>query len=168
MIDTILYKNKHYPKFQTLGNAAQFAIPYALHVCKGEGVDIGCSKVEWAFPGARPIDLNFNDNYDAYNLPYDKNSLDYIFSSHCLEHLPNWVEALDYWTSKLKNEGTLFLYVPHYSQEYWRPWNNKKHIHCFTGEEIVDYLNSSGYKKVFKSMPDLNNSIMITAEKNNE
>ena len=65
MIDTILYKNKHYPKFQTLGNAAQFAIPYALHVCKGEGVDIGCSKVEWAFPGARPIDLNFDDNYDA-------------------------------------------------------------------------------------------------------
>jgi hypothetical protein len=27
----------------------------------------------------------------------------------------------------LNENGTLFLYLPDYSQEYWRPWNNKKH-----------------------------------------
>jgi len=29
MIEIIEYKNKTYPKLQTEGNAAQFAIPYA-------------------------------------------------------------------------------------------------------------------------------------------
>ncbi len=168
MIKTILYKDNEYPEFQSTGNAAQFAIPYALHVCKGKGVDIGCSKKEWSYPGSIPIDLAFNDNYDAYNLPFKDKSLDYIFSSHCLEHLPNWVCALDYWTEKLKRKGTLFLYLPHYSQRYWRPWNNRKHIHIFTGNEISDYLNDKGYDKIFKSKPDLNNSFMIMAEKKHE
>ena len=168
MINVIKFNDKYYPEFQTEGNAAQFAIPYAKHVCKGRGVDIGCSKKEWSFPGSIPIDLCFNDGNDAYNLPYKSNSLDYVFSSHCLEHLPNWVEALNYWTSKLKIKGTLFLYLPHYSQEYWRPWNNRKHIHCFCGEEIVDYLKEKKYIKIFKSQPDLNNSIMVIAEKGND
>jgi len=165
MIDTIKFEEEKYPKFQSEGNAAQFAIPYALHVCKGKGVDIGCSKLEWAFPGARPIDLAFEDDFDAYNLPYEDGSLDYIFSSHCLEHLPNWVDALDYWGSKLKNKGTLFLYLPHYSQKYWRQWNNRKHVYTFLGNEIKDYLVSSNYTNIFVSQPDLNNSIMIMAEK---
>ena len=171
MIDTIKFKDTEYPKFQTLGNAAQFAIPYAKHVCTGYGVDIGCSKKEWSFPGSIPIDSCFEDGSDAYNLPFKDNTLDYIFSSHCLEHLPNWVDALDYWTTKLKRGvlkrgGTLFLYLPHYSQQYWRPWSNRKHIHCFNGEEIVDYLQDSDlYTNIFKSDPDLNNSIMIMAQK---
>ena len=67
MINTIHYKNNFYPKFQTEGNASQFAIPYAKHVCKGNGVDVGCMKKEWAFPGAIPIDLNFKDEYHALN-----------------------------------------------------------------------------------------------------
>ena len=52
MIKTIQFKNKIYPKFQSEGNASKFAIPFAKHVCHGVGVDIGCMKREWAFPGA--------------------------------------------------------------------------------------------------------------------
>lgn len=46
MIETIEFQKKWYPKFQTEGNASQFAIPFALHVCKGLGYDIGCMKKE--------------------------------------------------------------------------------------------------------------------------
>jgi len=118
-MDLIEYKNKKYPHFQTIGNASQFAIPYAKYFCNGDGFDIGCNRIEWAYPGAQPIDLNLDDEWDALNLP--DRQVDYIFSSHCLEHLPNWVDALDYWYTRLKANGVLFLYLPAYSQEYWRP-----------------------------------------------
>ena len=124
-MDLLKYNGTLYPAFQAQGYAAQFAIPYAKKFCKGKGYDIGCMKKEWALPGAIPIDVEFDDEWDAYNLP--DTAVDYIFSSHCLEHLPNWVEALDYWTTIINSKGTLFLYLPHYSQEYWRPWNNRKH-----------------------------------------
>jgi len=165
-MELISYKNKTYPKFQSEGHAAQFAIPYAKHFCKGHGYDIGCMKKEWAFPGSIPIDIDFEDPWDALNLPYNKTLLvDYIFSSHCLEHLPNWVDAMNYWYDTLKIGGILFLYLPHYSQEYWRPWNNRKHIHCFTPEIIKDYMTDKGYRNIFNSERDLNDSFIIVGEK---
>jgi SAM-dependent methyltransferase len=162
-METIEFNGKKYPAFQGQGNASQFALPYAKHFCQGLGVDIGCNRLEWALPGAFAIDLNFNDGNDAYEF-YHTN-LDYVFSSHCLEHLPDWVKALDYWHSKLKDGGTLFLYLPHYAQEYWRPWNNRKHVHIFTPEIMRDYLTSRGFKNIFISERDLNDSFMVVAEK---
>ena len=162
-MNLIEYKNKKYPHFQTIGNASQFAIPYAKYFCNGDGLDIGCNRVEWAYPGAQPIDLNLDDEWDALNLP--DRQVDYIFSSHCLEHLPNWVDALDYWGTKLKVNGILFLYLPDYSQEYWRPWNNRKHIHVLTATVLKDYLEDRKYTNIFYTGPDLNNSFMIVAEK---
>jgi predicted SAM-dependent methyltransferase len=161
-MELINYKNKTYPKFQSEGNAAQFAIPYALHICKGTGVDIGCNREEWKFPGAIPVDPIINDS-DALNFPYE--NLDYIFSSHCLEHLYDWVDVLDYWTSKLKKGGVLFLYLPDYSQEYWKPWNNRKHKNIFTPNIISDYMSDNGYANIFKSGVDLNNAFMVFGEK---
>lgn len=162
-ICTISFEGKDYPAFQSQGNASQFAIPFAKHVCIGEGYDIGCMHKEWAFPGAIPIDLTFNDPWDALNLP--EQQVDYIFSSHCLEHIPNWVNVLDYWYSKLKLSGVLFLYLPDYSQEYWRPWNNRKHLNIFTPSIVRDYLQHKGYVKIFISSTDLNNSFMVMANK---
>ena len=157
---TIEFNNKKYPHFQAEGNASQFAIPFAKHFCVGEGYDIGCNRAEWSFPGSHPIDLIFQDPWDAYNLP-DK-QVDYIYSSHCLEHLPDWVKALDYWKTKLKwDGGVLFLYLPHYNQEYWRPWNNRKHTHIFTPEIMTDYMKDRGYSDIFCSDRDLNDSFMI-------
>lgn len=158
----INYKGKIYPKFQDEGYAAQFAIPFAKHVCKGKGYDIGCMKKEWAFPDATPIDLDFEGAWHANNLP---NKVDYIFSSHCLEHIDNWVETMDYWYNTLKDEGILFLYLPHYDQEYWRPWNNRKHRNMFTPQILRDYLVQRGYDKIFVSERDLNHSFMVIAEK---
>jgi len=164
MINTIQFNNNIYPKFQTEGNAAQFAIPYAMHVCKGKGVDVGCNRVEWSYPGSIPIDPAIN-NYNALNFPENCKNLDYIFSSHCLEHILNWVTVLDYWTSRLRKNGVLFLYLPDYTQEYWRPWNNKKHVNIFTSNIIKDYLQHKKYTKIFCSGTDLNNSFMVMGQK---
>ena len=161
-MNTINYKGKIYPEFQTQGNAAQFAIPFAQYFCSGEGIDVGCNREEWKFPGAYAVDPAINE-YNALNFPYE--NLDYIFSSHCLEHLYDWVDVLDYWTSKLKPGGVLFLYLPDYSQEYWKPWNNRKHLNIFSPQIIFDYMNDCGYKNIFKSGIDLNNAFMVVGEK---
>ena len=163
MIETIEFKGKIYPKFQGQGFGSQFAIPYAKHICKGIGVDIGCMKEEWSFPDSIPVDLSFNDGFHALNLP--QNELDYIFSSHCLEHILDWVTVMDYWYENLKEGGVLFLYLPDYSQEYWKPWNNRKHFNIFTPEIVYDYMKDRGYKNIFKSGIDLNNGFMIFGEK---
>lgn len=164
MISTLNYNNKIYPLFQSEGNAAQFVIPFAKKVCIGKGVDVGCNRIEWSFPGSVPIDPAINA-FDALHFPDDCKNLDYIFSSHCLEHLPNWVEVLDYWTSRLKKGGVLFLYLPDYTQEYWRPWNNRKHLNIFNSNIISDYLQHKKFKNIFCSGIDLNNSFIVISEK---
>lgn len=162
-MDLVEYKNKKYPQFQTIGNASQFAIPFARHFCKGQGYDIGCNRLEWAYPGAIPIDPLISAEHDAYNLP--SGQVDYIFSSHCLEHLVDWVKALDHWTVHIRSGGILFLYLPHYDQEYWRPWNNRKHLHVLTAQAITDYMVDCGYTNVISSERDLNHSFMVVGQK---
>jgi predicted SAM-dependent methyltransferase len=163
MIETIKFENTEYPNFQSQGFASQYAFPYAKQVCKGKGYDIGCMKKEWSLPGSIPIDISFDDSFDALNLP-EKN-VDYIFSSHCLEHKLDWVSVLDYWSEIIKKSGVIFLYLPDYSQKYWRPWNNRKHYNILSSEIIQDYFNYKNFNKVFGSGVDLNNSFMVMAEK---
>lgn len=168
MIHTITHGGKVYPNFQSQGNAAQFCRPYAQKVCIGHGVDVGCNRADWLYKDANgvdalPVDPVLCAEYHALNLP--TSTFDYIHSSHMLEHVDNWVNVLDYWKTKLKKGGVLFLYLPDYSQTYWRPWHNRKHVHIFTPEILRDYLTDSGWHNVFVSGVDLNNSFMVMANK---
>ena len=160
---TIKFNGKEYPEFQTNGNAARFIMPFAKEVCKGKGLDIGCGKEDWALPGSIPIDIEFADKWDATHLPDYKH--DYIFSSHCLEHLTDWVKVLDYWATRIKRNGVLFLYLPDYSQEYWRPWNNTKHVNILKPEYLRDYLAHHDWKNINVSGVDLYNSLAVYARK---
>lgn len=163
-IDLIAFEGNIYPKFQSDGNAARFCLPFAREVCKGDGLDIGTGKEEWALPGATIIDPKIGDNgYHATNLPEGK-QWDFIFSSHCLEHLDDWVGVLDYWYDCLKRGGVLFLYLPDFSQVYWRSWNNRKHKSVFMPEIIHEYMLTK-YIKVTTSSIDLNNSFCSMGEK---
>lgn len=162
-MNKITFKDKDYPDFQAHGNAARWIMPMAQYYCNGRGVDIGCSKQEWAMPGAKMIEPALTPEYHAMNFP--QYELDYIFSSHCLEHVKeNWYNVLDYWLTKIRVGGILFLYLPHKSQEYWLPENNRKHIHRFDGGEITSYLRSLGHD-VFCSGVDLNHSFVVVCEK---
>jgi len=165
MIETIEFQGEYYPAFQAKGFAAQFVFPYAAKVCKGIGLDIGYSKAEWKFPGSIGVEPSIDFTHDAMNLP--DGEFDYIFSSHMIEHFKgNLANLLDYWTTKLKSGGVLFLYLPDYSQKYWRFWNNRKHIHSLDGTIMRAYLESSKkYKNIFISGVDLNNSFSVMAEK---
>lgn len=162
-IQTIEFNGQQYPKFQAEGFAAKFAFPYAKEVCKGKGVDVGCGNIDWCFPDAFPVDISIKDEYHAKELPHL--DYDYIFSSHLLEHMKDWVEVVEYWTECLKIGGILFLYLPDYSQEYWRPWNDRKHKVVIESHVIKDLMIHLRYKNIFLSGTDLNNSFMIFGEK---
>lgn len=163
-MNKITFKDKDYPDFQAHGNAARWIKPFSEYYCKGKGVDVGCSKMEWRFSDAIPVDPSLN-NYNAMDLPLRIGGWDYIHSSHMLEHFAgNWMDCLDYWLENIRIGGILFLYLPHKSQEYWLPENNRKHIHSFTGEEITAYLGSLGHD-VFCSGVDLNHSFVVVCEK---
>jgi len=163
MIETIEFEGEQYPKFQSQGFACRFAAPYAKVVCKGVGFDVGCMRKEWALEGAIPVDISFNDGFHATNLP--DIDFDYIFSSHCLEHISDWAGVLNYWDSRLKKGGIIFLYLPDFSQKYWRPWNNRKHVNILSPVYLEEYFVSKNYAKIFTSGIDLNNSFMVMAEK---
>lgn len=163
-MDFIQFEDEWYPGFQAEGNASQFAIPFAKHYCKGVGVDIGFCREDWKFPGAIGVDLDCDNNmYEALSLP--GYGLDYIYTSHCLEHLEDWVEAIEYWHTHLKKSGILFMYLPHPDQKYWKPWNNRKHVHVLHPEDVKACMEKFGFRDVHHSERDLNHSYIIVGYK---
>jgi len=166
-MELIEFNGKKYPAWQASGNASRFCMPFALEVCKGTGLDIGYSKPEWKLPGAIGIEPSIDFSNDAMNLP--EGQFDYIFSSHMVEHFKgNWSELLDYWTTKIKSGGHLFLYLPDMDyQEYWRGWNNKKHIHYLNLTIMEEYFadRKDVWSVVVTAGTDPNFSFYVIAEK---
>lgn len=143
------YKGRTYPEYLKHGNVMQFIEPTARYFCKGNGLDVGASN--WPLSGAHPVDIK--DGVDASNLP--DGEWDYIFSSHCLEHLVNPIAVLEHWKTRLVKGGTLFLYLPHPNMEYWRPQNCRKHLHLFWPDDVVEMLKTLGFVDIISSGQDM-------------
>ena len=143
------YKGRLYPDYLKTGNASQHIAATAAHFCQGVGLDVGANK--WALPGATPIDSLTGG--DAMALPAGE--FDYVFSSHCLEHIPDTREALIHWKSRIKRGGVLFLYLPHPDMRYWSPANCRKHLHTFHPQDVADMLTDLGFVNVIRSERDL-------------
>jgi SAM-dependent methyltransferase len=157
------YKGKSYPEYLRNGNAVGSIENIALQFCKGKGLDIG-GFMQWTLKGAIPI--NIADQileYDAYKLP--EAEYDYIFSSHCLEHLEDPIKALEYWVSLLKRDGVLFTYLPHPEMEYWLPQNNKKHLHSWWPQDMAKIYYDLGLKDTIYSERDMYYSFAIVGFK---
>ena len=160
------YKGGIYPDYLNYGNASSFILGIAQRYCKGMGIDIGAD--QWPFPGA--ISIQNESHQNAYKLDrFRDNSLDYVFSSHCLEHLKDWDRALALWIRKLKPGGILFLYLPHESMKLWNlggPWAplhkwEPKH------EIIVPFLEEEGMQVIeLNTFRDDYWSFHIVVEKN--
>ncbi len=160
------YRGVTYPEYIRDGNHAQYAGPLAQKVCKGDGIDVGANNEYWKFGNSKICDLTQPAPWnDGLNLPVNDGSQDYVFSSHCLEHIHEWGDALKEWTRAIKTGGILFLYLPHWDCEYWRVSNNPKHYNNFSPEEMRYTFENLGYKNVFVSGIDLSYSFMIFGEK---
>ena len=144
-----IYKsNKYYSDYIKQGAAIEGVKYLAQKYCKGKGVDIGAS--DWSLDGAKPIEDNEEEN--AYQILEVDDSLDYVFSSHLLEHLSDPLKAIDVWRKKLKSGGILFLYLPHPSCHMWQKNNLKYHLwnpdphyleELFINNDAFDIINIS-------------------------
>jgi SAM-dependent methyltransferase len=143
------YKGSLYPNYLKTGNACRFIVPAALHFCRGRGLDVGAGP--WPLPGAIPVELR--DGGDAMELP--EGQFDYVFSSHCLEHLANPVAALEHWKTRVKIGGVLFLYLPHPDMAYWRPQTCRKHLHSWAPEVMAEMVRDLGFVNVIHSQRDM-------------
>ena len=143
------YKGNTYPDYLKTGNASQFITPVAKKFCNGCGVDVGANK--WPLRGAIPVDKQ--NGGDALRLP--EGLYDYVFSSHCLEHLTDPIGALLHWKTRIKKGGVLFLYLPHPDMEYWLPQNCSKHLHSWNPMDMVKIVKDLGFKDVIHSERDL-------------
>ena len=88
---------------------------YDLYM-NGQGLDIG---YKGEIPDAQPVTANAigiekdTPNYDGKTLPYPDNSLDFVFSSHCLEHISEPIPTVQEWFRVIKPYGYLITIVPH-------------------------------------------------------
>ena len=79
-------------------------------------IDIGYKgynnpELRTAVPHAIGVDLDF-PGYDGVRLPFDEGTIDCVFSSHCLEHISSYQEAIRDWYRVLKIGGFMVCAVP--------------------------------------------------------
>jgi SAM-dependent methyltransferase len=161
------YQNRKYPDYLFVGGASYAIFPVAKKYLKGNGIDIGAGF--WEYPGSIPVD-SFRGEGMKKNLDdFSAESLDYIFSSHCLEHIANWQEELKHWIALLKKGGILFLYLPHPDCGIWRrgaPGIGDGHKWIPDFKSINDFLLNLGMKKISEDKgPDGMMSFYICVQK---
>jgi len=153
----------HYPGYLKTGAALEAVRPLALKYCRGRGVDVGASR--WPLEGARAIDDGPDEN--AYRIRETDFSLDFLFSSHTLEHLDRPWDALGEWTRVLRPGGILFLYLPHPACEMWKTENLP--FHKWNPDPVTierELTERFGYEiSSITYLPDAFFSFVVVAEK---
>ncbi len=121
-------------------------VPYI----RGKGIDIGCGPTK-VLPHAIGIDsckdvelfgLDFKPDLvceDATKLAIPDADLDFVFSSHLLEHIEDTEAALREWWRCLKVGGYLVLYLPHrdFYPNVGTPGANPDHVHDFWPRDVT-------------------------------
>jgi SAM-dependent methyltransferase len=116
---------------------SRFATRYLI----GNGIDIGSgpdsiSQYMEFFPlssSCRDWDLKDGDAQYMSGVP--DSTFDFVYSSHCLEHMENPLVALNNWLRILKPGGHLLILVPDedlYEQGVFPSTFNPDHKHTFT------------------------------------
>jgi SAM-dependent methyltransferase len=114
---------------------------FATRYFVGEGVDIGgkpdpLALYEALFPAISGLKTWDWEDGDAQIMAgVADETYDFVFSSHCLEHLHDPAVGLAHWFRILKPGGHLIVCVPDedlYEQGVWPSTHNRDHKHSFT------------------------------------
>jgi SAM-dependent methyltransferase len=61
--------------------------------------------------GATGVDLDY-PGYDGRTLPFGDDTQDAVYSSHCLEHIPDYIKAIQEWHRVIEPGGHIITVVP--------------------------------------------------------
>ena len=101
-------------------------------VLRGEGIDIGCGS-DPVLPGVMPFDIADGDANEI--LRHVHRQFDFVYASHCLEHMRDPRAAIAQWWQLVRPGGVLFVIVPDedlYEQGFWPSRFNRDHKWTFT------------------------------------
>lgn len=119
-----------------------------LEILSGRGVDLGGA----ASPISEDsivVDLlkvdSLGRRVQYKDIRKIKGKLDYVFTSHCLEHIQDYIAILKFARNKLKPDGLMFIHLPSYSCHRWRPENHKSA--SYGGHVWAFYLEKYGKPK---------------------
>ena len=116
----------------------------------GNGLEIGFKGyTEGVVPildTAEGVDLGY-PAYDGKTLPFADNSQSYVYSSHVLEHIEDYMGTLREWYRVTKVGGHIIIVVPHqflYEKKRYLPskWNGD-HKHFFTPGTLLQCVEIS-------------------------
>jgi predicted SAM-dependent methyltransferase len=120
----------------------------------GVGLDIGFKGMD-LHPLRQPIVLNATGvdidypGYDGTHLPFETTTQDFVFSSHCLEHIANYTKTLQEWHRVLKVGGYMVILVPHgflYERSFYipGPWGScDDHKRVYTPSRLLREVEES-------------------------
>lgn len=160
LLETVSYDGIDYPALQARGNAAKFARPLFDEVIPpgSRGYDVGFGRPEWAIREDATL-VGEGEEFHALNLPAMDPMADYLFSSHCLEHIPgSWMQTVDYWYSMVRPGGVVFLYLPNMNEQHYWAFGNMKHVHYLAPDIVRDYCRNRRYEHLVTPGCDLNAS----------
>jgi SAM-dependent methyltransferase len=113
----------------------------------GSGVEIGAFKTP--IPGIKPIYVDRFANYageptladcygDAYDLPFFDSSVDFVATSHVIEHTANPLSALAEWFRVVRHKGFIYMVIPDRRKtfDHPRPLTEPSHM-------LDDYRNQT-------------------------
>jgi SAM-dependent methyltransferase len=131
--------------------ALKFADGFVQRYLSGSNIlDIGykgyISDVVPIVPQATGIDLDY-PGYDGRTLPFADASQDAVYSSHCLEHIADYRQAIGEWFRVVKPGGYLIIVVPHqflYEKRSGLPsrWN-EDHKRFYTPGSLMTEVEQS-------------------------
>ena len=118
----------------------------------GEGIDVGCGPDSIAqyveqFPLMRKVrSWDLPDGDAQYLATIADNSLDFVHSSHCLEHMVDPKISLQNWLRVLKPGGHAVIIIPDedlYEQGIFPSTNNSDHKWTFTTHKAKSWSDKS-------------------------
>ena len=103
---------------------------------KGDGIDIGAGPDPLRVPAGtvRAWDVQDGDAQKMAGVP--DNTYDFVYSSHCLEHMWDVPEALSNWVRILKPGGALYVVIPDYILYEKMTWPSR-----FNGDHKQSFSN---------------------------
>lgn len=90
--------------------------------------------------GAIGVDMDY-PGYDGRTLPFADGSQDAVYSSHCLEHISDYIKAIQEWYRVTRVGGHIITVVPsaHLYERRWRPpsRHNDTHVRFYTPASLL-------------------------------
>jgi SAM-dependent methyltransferase len=130
-----------------------------LRYLSGKGIDIGCGP-DPVRPDVRRFDIEHGDANRITSFVDELASFDYVFSSHCLEHMSDAGGALQEWWRLVRPGGVMVVIVPDedlYEQGYWPSLFNPDHKFTFSIAKQGSWSPvSRNLTELTRGLPDAN------------